>query len=201
MKKQCTRCKKELSLDKFHKNKKSPDLHWYRCKLCEYELTKVMVEKHKNHGVTVNEKLCPKCKTIKFSNCFYKSNRTTSGLKSYCIECVKSCKTNTNEKRRTRTLKNKIENPEKHKVINRKKHLNNRYKMKQEEFEDMKSQQNNLCAICKNKSDKILHVDHDHNTGKTRELLCYKCNSGLGQFKENAEKIKLAINYLKKHST
>lgn len=73
----------------------------------------------------------------------------------------------------------------------------------------MRIQQNNSCAICG--KIKKLNVDHDHNTGKIRELLCQRCNSLLGWTKENPEKLlnfkkeKIeillnAIEYLKKHN-
>jgi hypothetical protein len=42
----------------------------------------------------------------------------------------------------------------------------------------LKDSQGNLCAIC-GKADN-LHIDHDHNTGKIRGLLCAKCNIALG---------------------
>lgn len=50
------------------------------------------------------------------------------------------------------------------------------------------------CAICK--STKRLHIDHCHNTNKFRALLCSKCNTGLGMFDENIDKLFKAILYL-----
>ena len=65
--------------------------------------------------------------------------------------------------------------------------------------------QDNKCAICKksetakHKNGKIkrLSIDHHHLTGKFRGLLCGKCNTGLGLFKESIEILQLAIEYLK----
>ena len=42
-------------------------------------------------------------------------------------------------------------------------------------------------------------IDHDHATGKVREVLCNDCNRGLGSFKDNAKFMLSAINYLKRH--
>lgn len=64
--------------------------------------------------------------------------------------------------------------------------------------------QKGKCAICKAHQSKIkkkLCVDHDHTTGKVRGLLCGKCNTGLGFFKDRIENLSGAILYLKLNST
>lgn len=75
-------------------------------------------------------------------------------------------------------------------------------------YYEMIAKQKNKCAICgleetRKKPDseeiQILCVDHDHKTGKVRELLCHACNIGLGKFKDSLELLKSAIDYLNKH--
>ena len=51
------------------------------------------------------------------------------------------------------------------------------------------------CMICK--QIKKLSVDHNHKTGQIRGLLCHNCNVGLGNFKDNCDYLKTAIEYLK----
>ena len=71
-------------------------------------------------------------------------------------------------------------------------------------YQDILSQQNFVCAICKNpekvkhnrKTISLLAVDHDHETGKIRGLLCSRCNQGLGHFDDNPEKLRSGIKYL-----
>lgn len=56
------------------------------------------------------------------------------------------------------------------------------------------------CEIC---GDEVLsarfHVDHCHDTGKIRGILCNGCNSGLGFFRENIERMEKGIQYLRIH--
>lgn len=65
-------------------------------------------------------------------------------------------------------------------------------------------EQDCLCAICKGPQNsfyggmrKHLTVDHCHNTGKVRGLICSECNQALGHFNDNPEFIRAAIRYLK----
>ena len=81
------------------------------------------------------------------------------------------------------------------------------YGLSNDDYIAMFESQIGLCAICnepqqgitKDGETRFLCVDHCHATGKVRELLCVKCNTGIGQFKDNPEILKQAIKYLKKH--
>ena len=72
-----------------------------------------------------------------------------------------------------------------------------------EQYEDMFRSQNGMCAICNGFSlaGRRLAVDHNHNTGKVRQLLCSICNTVLGMVKERPERLEAMIEYLAKHST
>lgn len=77
-----------------------------------------------------------------------------------------------------------------------------RYNLTESEYHDLLTQQNNVCAICKNdkKHKNDWHVDHCHKTGKVRGVLCHHCNNALGQAKESIERLYLMIEYLKRHN-
>lgn len=52
------------------------------------------------------------------------------------------------------------------------------------------------CMICNTEAGMDLRVDHCHETGKFRGLLCNSCNNGLGRFKDNPEHLRRAARYL-----
>ena len=54
--------------------------------------------------------------------------------------------------------------------------------------------QGGLCAVCRVKPAE--HVDHDHETGAVRGILCFTCNCGLGNFNDDTERLDLARRYL-----
>lgn len=72
------------------------------------------------------------------------------------------------------------------------------YGLTQDQYDDMIDAQDNRCAICrKETAGKALHVDHDHETGRVRGLLCGPCNMGLGHFGDDVDRMADAIRYLK----
>lgn len=80
-----------------------------------------------------------------------------------------------------------------------------RYGVTKQQYTDMYIKQGGKCAICgtinpgsrvAKDGSKSFCVDHCHTTGVIRGLLCFKCNSGLGNFKDNQERLARAIDYL-----
>jgi hypothetical protein len=68
------------------------------------------------------------------------------------------------------------------------------------QVEAMQRQQKGTCAVCGLEPSGPFHVDHDHKTGKVRELLCLHCNALLGHCSDSIEVLKQAIAYLERHS-
>lgn len=60
--------------------------------------------------------------------------------------------------------------------------------------------QNEVCDICKKKcaQKEMLSLDHNHDNGMIRGLLCSSCNMALGGFGDDIEMLESAIRYLKK---
>lgn len=75
--------------------------------------------------------------------------------------------------------------------------LKAKYNLTIEEFEALAESQGGACAICGDE-DKELHVDHDHESGRVRGLLCGWCNRGIGLLKEDKSILLMAVIYLEK---
>lgn len=67
------------------------------------------------------------------------------------------------------------------------------------EWQEMFNKQKGCCAICGKHQSELgvtLAIDHSHETGKVRGLLCGNCNNGLGRFEDNVMVLQNAIEYL-----
>jgi len=122
---------------------------------------------------------------------FYKRKKHKDGLAYTCKKCANKQKrewgkTETGKESRKRT------------------NLKKRYNMSVDKYEKILDAQNYVCKICgKRETDKHqngeykdLSIDHNHNTGKIRGLLCQKCNRGLGSFDDDPILLKKAAKYI-----
>lgn len=73
--------------------------------------------------------------------------------------------------------------------------LKTRYGIDHDGYAELYRSQGGLCALCKEYA--AVDVDHCHQTGRVRGLLCRSCNVGLGQFGDSVEALERAISYLK----
>lgn len=73
-------------------------------------------------------------------------------------------------------------------------HIRLRYGLLPDEYNAMMEAQDGLCAICQKRPAK--YVDHCHETGKVRGILCPGCNTAIGQFEDDLDIINRAIHYL-----
>ena len=78
--------------------------------------------------------------------------------------------------------------------------LQAKYGLTLEQMEQMFTSQNGQCDICQKEFEKgsNIHVDHNHNTGKVRQLLCSNCNTAIGLLHDNVQILANAIEYLNK---
>ena len=163
-------------------------------------------------------KVCSKCGVEKESSLFNRDRSKASGYRSWCKACDNiNSKVQYNkdpQARRDKRKKYYYENREdeiqkrgEFRKNNLDMHRGHKYRqlygITLEQFEEMRTLQNCSCAICgkhesQNKNKKLF-VDHDHDTGKVRELLCHGCNTGIGLLQDDVELLQKALDYLIKH--
>jgi len=136
-----------------------------------------------NHGKSIQKSpCCPACGETNIAN-FYvdKKGRRTN---KHCRECCKKqCLVRWHAK------------PQ----LDRQASKSYKYGITADEFKQMFETQQGKCSICSEepKTKRGLHVDHDHETGKVRGLLCHGCNVALGSFKDDVTLLNKAIEYLR----
>jgi hypothetical protein len=136
---------------------------------------------------------CTKCNMMKSVSLFRKNSSRKDGLQAYCVDCNKKASKLYLEKNREKLRRKQYK-------INMQKYWpglsrNEAHK----EYIKITKIQRNKCAICeKNSGVRRLHIDHDHETGKVRGLLCGKCNRALGYLNDDKELLRKAISYLEK---
>lgn len=84
------------------------------------------------------------------------------------------------------------------KLISRRSKLKNKCGITEAQYNAWLEKQKGLCAICKgvNADGRTLDVDHDHQTGYIRGLLCRKCNMGIGNLSDSYTTLCAAIHYM-----
>ena len=119
------------------------------------------------------QKMCSKCGQSKPRDQFAKNRSRRDGLAHYCKVC---------DKKRYGEFKQK--HPDKYKASQRKWHLWRTYGMTVHEFETLLEAQGGGCAICGTREPGgrgTFCVDHEHETGEIRGLLCHECNTRLDE--------------------
>lgn len=91
----------------------------------------------------------------------------------------------------------------------RRRRLHEKYGLTQADVDAMLASQGGGCAICglaekkaDSRSGKTVEicVDHNHETGKVRGLLCDQCNRGIGLLGDSVETLRAALAYLERHA-
>jgi len=142
--------------------------------------------------MAIEQKTCTRCLSTKPISEFYKEKGTKDGYRNHCKSC-----------RRKDWNNWRNENKDHLKRYMRDFFLKRNYGISIEKYEEMYNSQNGKCYICGSHSDdqdKGLSVDHCHDSGQIRKLLCGNCNTALGSFKDSIDILKKAISYLEDHN-
>lgn len=127
----------------------------------------------------MSTKICKKCGVEKPIESF----RVQSSCKNRRGEC-KKCESARHH-----------QNPVKHNATRR----NRMYGITDEQYKAMLLAQSGACAICG--GSKKLSVDHCHNTGLFRGILCFHCNTAIGHLGDSFSRVIKAASYLRKFSS
>jgi hypothetical protein len=132
------------------------------------------------------------------SNCVQEKPLVEFNLRSKNSDARQSmCKVCESEKARERYLGKRKERIKKQRIVN----ISNKYGVTIQDYNEMFESQNGCCAICDSheigrKGAKYFNIDHCHNSGKVRGLLCHNCNIILGKIDDSKDWLNRAIEYL-----
>ena len=164
------------------------------------------------------DKRCSKCQLVKPLDEYYRAKGNRDGHRSDCKACNSAASAERYRRDPTRTIDRvtrwQRENPDRLreyrksyrqrpevKAKDRAGHLRRKFDLTPEQYDDMLVAQGGTCAICQKapREGTSLHVDHDHETGRVRSLLCFDCNAGLGKLGEDLDRLKAAYRYVLEH--
>jgi hypothetical protein len=123
-------------------------------------------------------KVCKQCKKTVPLDAFAKCKKTKDGHRASCKVCINA-----------KYSKDYYKNND----------LLRKYGISLDEYNTMLKEQKHKCKICgihEKHCNRGLYVDHSHETGSVRALLCHHCNSGLGYFRDRQEFLLKAVDYL-----
>lgn len=227
--KRCPRCDRELERSDFDRNSAARDGLQSWCRSCRATIERRRPRKLAPRPSTgPDEKWCRRCERVKPRSAFGVHAKTNDGLQSYCRECFaaiyrqkridkghkvrpadvppgsrycRSCDQVLPQARFRKTARGRdglhFRCMDCDSRAGRLSHLARQYGLTPQAVEDMLAAQGGLCAICE--VAEAVHVDHCHDSGRIRGLLCFRCNAALGQFDDVPERLRKAAEYLERH--
>jgi hypothetical protein len=153
-------------------------------------------------------KACSKCKEVKPLADFHRAKKAASGRASACKVCELAMKRKRYEadpeKWKARHKRYYYKNKPKIAAGHRRDNLK-KYGLTEETLRAKIASQGGRCPIClgalceEGQRSKAPRVDHCHATGLVRDVLCFKCNIGLGSYDDRPEILRRAADYLERH--
>ena len=161
-----------------------------------------MATRESYRGSLIN-KTCRKCDTAKPVEGFSKRSASPDGLAPHCKPCVKKYQRGyyiaNQDKFLQWSREQRVGLTDEQRVRYRRSQREKLYGLEPGQYEDMLGAQLYRCAICGTHTDdcaRQLAVDHDHDTGEVRGLLCGSCNAAIGLMREDSFVFESAMAYL-----
>ncbi|MGW7330551.1 endonuclease VII domain-containing protein [Streptomyces sp. NPDC054840] len=175
--KRCARCGEDRPRAAFGIKRSNMDGLQRECRAC-------MADYHRERQIGLGRKvrprvevpeghkLCLRCGEVKPHAEWHRNATASDGLSTRC----KACRA----------------------VEGRAGHLKRTYGISEAQRDEMIAAQGGLCWICLKAP--AVHVDHCHETGRVRGVLCFNCNSAIGKLGDDPDTLRRAISYLEGHA-
>ena len=180
MKKRCPECERLLDVAAFGRNKALKDGLSFYCLECNRSRSNQWYrDSRRRMGKEVRDlswvpdgfRWCPACEQAVAHEDCTRNSGTASGFGSRCRACDRA--------------------------TNSAGYFYRRYGLTQRQLSELRAAQDDRCAICGAESPE--HLDHDHTTRKVRQLLCQRCNQGLGLLRDDPQVLRAAADYVEEH--
>jgi hypothetical protein len=155
--------------------------------------------KNKDLYIVLESKVCTSCDESKMMSEYRKDKTSYDGLTQKCKPCFSIYQKEWYEKNKEKQKTNAKEYRKKNPLSHFQSHIKRKYGITLEDYNSMFISQGGCCAICNTHQkdiEKRLSVDHCHNSGNVRGLLCNSCNTSIGLLKEDVGILNAAIEYL-----
>jgi len=142
-------------------------------------------------------KRCSHCEQEKPLEGFSRNKSTPDGLSAQCKECARQYyRANRTQIRQVRLTWQRNNRD----VIRH--HREKKRLLSPEQFVAALEKQGGVCAICRKPptQDRLLCIDHNHQTGRVRGLLCGSCNRAIGLLGDDLVQVLAAAEYLRQYS-
>ncbi|WP_370268428.1 endonuclease VII domain-containing protein [Streptomyces sp. V4I8] len=167
--KRCVRCGETKSHAAFARKRSNLDGLQRHCRECRTNYhSRAPEQRTPSREVPEGHKRCSACGETRPRSGFHRKRSADDGLASRCKACRAAAAPA--------------------------QHLRRKYGITLVERDEMIAAQKGLCAICLTAP--AVHVDHCHETGRVRGVLCFNCNSGLGLLRDDPEAMNRAADYL-----
>ncbi|WP_369138249.1 endonuclease VII domain-containing protein [Modestobacter versicolor] len=176
----CPDCGEQKEFTAFGRNRSRPDGLSFYCLACNRRRQGAWYKQSRaaqGHDVRDHSwipegfRWCPSCRQAVAHEHFSRNARQRSGFGSMCLPC----------KRRASNSAYWLRS----------------YGLTKAEVDRIRQSQGDRCAICAEPGPE--HLDHDHETGAVRSLLCQRCNFGLGLYRDDPTLLRVAARYVEAH--
>jgi hypothetical protein len=143
-------------------------------------------------------KYCPSCGTVKDSSAFWANARRADGLQSVCKRCHYTKYNTKKDRDKAKQAGRKYQKSEHGRNKAYEYAIKRKYGLSADKYAAMLNAQDHACAVCGRHGEtyRKLCVDHDHETGVVRGLLCDRCNKALGLVKDEVILLTKLAEYL-----